>query len=103
MPILVRFTNFCDFHDFQKAVATAFLRISKIPTVNFEINSLFVQKFLFSTNTNLCPKNLNLRLKVKDFSAVLCNQFKGCAHNECKLLFFLHLKLTWFCQTLLQR
>ena len=60
MPILARFTNFCDFHDFRKAVATAFLRISKIPTVNFEINSfsfLFVQEFLFSSDKNLCPRS----------------------------------------------
>ena len=32
MPILARFTNFCDFYGFRKAVATAFLGISKIPT-----------------------------------------------------------------------
>ena len=50
MPILARFTNFCDFHDFRKAIATTFLRISKTPTVNFEIHSffLFVQKFLMT-------------------------------------------------------
>ena len=39
MPILARFTSFCDFHDFRKVVATAFLGISKIAKVNFEINS----------------------------------------------------------------
>ena len=39
MPILARFTNFYDFYDFRKAVATAFLGISKIPTVNVEIHS----------------------------------------------------------------
>ena len=57
-----RFTNFCDFYDFRKAVATAFLGISKIPTVNFEIHSflLFVQKFLFSSDTNLNSRKLNL-------------------------------------------
>ena len=36
MPILARFTNFCDF---RKAKATAYLEISEILTVNFEINS----------------------------------------------------------------
>ena len=41
MPILARFTNFCDFHDFRKAVATAFLGISKLSTVSFEIHSFF--------------------------------------------------------------
>ena len=41
MPVLARFMNFCDFHDFWKAVAAAFLGISKILTVNFEI-SLFL-------------------------------------------------------------
>ena len=45
MPILARFTNFCDFHDFQKTVATVFLRILKIPNINVEIHS-FV-KYLF--------------------------------------------------------
>ena len=44
------FTNFCDFYDFRKAVATAFLGISKIPTVNFEIHSFscyLLKKFCF--------------------------------------------------------
>ena len=71
MPILARFTNFCDFHEFWMAVATAFLGISKIPVIYFEINSLFVQKFLFSNDTNLCPEKLNLGSKLKDFSALL--------------------------------
>ena len=69
MPILTRFTNFCDFHDFRKAVATAFLGISKIPTVNFEINSSYLFKnFCFP---NLCPEKLNLGSKLKDFPAML--------------------------------
>ena len=38
MPILTRFTNSWN-HDFREAAATAFLGISKIPTVNFEIHS----------------------------------------------------------------
>ena len=73
MPILARITNFCVFHDFRKDVATAFLGISKIPTVNFKIHSflLFVQKFLFSSDTNSCPRKLNLGYKLKDFSAML--------------------------------
>ena len=45
MPILARFTNFCDFHDFRKAVATAFLEVSKIPMVHFEIHSFSVHLF----------------------------------------------------------
>ena len=47
MPILARFTNFCDFHDFRKPVANAHLEISKIPTVNFEIHSPFVYSKIF--------------------------------------------------------
>ena len=43
MPDLARFTNFCDFHDFRKAVTTTFLGILKIPALNVEINSfLFI-------------------------------------------------------------
>ena len=74
MPFLARFTNFCDLHDFRIAEATAFLRISKIPIVNFEINSfsfyLFKKNF-FSNDTNLCPEKLTLGSKLKDFSAML--------------------------------
>ena len=47
MPVLARFTNFCVFHDFRKAVATAFLGISKIPVANFEIHSFSF--YLFKT------------------------------------------------------
>ena len=52
MPILARFL---------KAVAIAFLEISKISTVNSEIRSFFsfVQKFLFSSDTNSCREKLN--------------------------------------------
>ena len=49
MPILARLTNFCHFHDFQNAVANAFSGISKIPTVNFEIDS-----FSFYLFKNFC-------------------------------------------------
>ena len=38
MQILARFTNFCDFRNFWKAIVIAFLGISKIPMINFEIN-----------------------------------------------------------------
>ena len=68
MPILARFTNFADFHYFRKAVATA------LRTVNLEINFflfLFVQKFLFSSDTNLRRQKLKLGLKLKDFSVML--------------------------------
>ena len=71
MPILTRLTNFCDFHDFRKA---AFLGISKISTVNFEINSIsfyLFQKFLLSSGTNLCTEKLNSGSNLKDFSAML--------------------------------
>ena len=73
MPISARFTNFCGFHDFRKAVAIAFIEISKIPTVNFEIHSfLFIcSKLLFSIDTSSCPGKLNLRYKEKNFSAML--------------------------------
>ena len=71
MPVLARFTNFCDFHGFRKAVATALLRISKIPPINFEINSYLFKKILFSTDANLCLKKLNLSSKLRDFSAML--------------------------------
>ena len=45
MPILARITNFCDFHNFRKAVATAFLGISKIPMANFNIHSFLFYLF----------------------------------------------------------
>ena len=59
IPILVRFTNFCDFHDFWKAVATAFLGISKIPMVNFEIKSFsfyLSKKFCFPATQICAPR-----------------------------------------------
>ena len=59
MHILARFTNFCDFYHFWKAVATAFFRISEIPMVNVEIHSFSF--YLFKT----------LGYKIKDFSAML--------------------------------
>ena len=73
MPVQTRFTNFSDFHDFWKGVATAFLGTSKIPTVNFEIYSFswHLLKVLFSTDINLCLKKLNSGYKLKDFSAML--------------------------------
>ena len=58
MPILARFTNFYDFHDFREAVANAILRNSEIRTVNFEIHIfLFIcaKKLLFYNDTILCP------------------------------------------------
>ena len=54
MPVLASFTNFCDFHDFVKAVATAFLQISKIPTVDFEINSFNLFKNFCFPVTQIC-------------------------------------------------
>ena len=80
MQILARFTNVCDFYDFWKVVANAFLRISKIPMVNVEIHSFFsfVQKFLSPSVTNLCPAKLNLVYKLKDFSAMLGGRKRNC-------------------------
>ena len=49
MSTLARFTDFCDFHDLRGAVATAFLAILKIPTVNFGIHS-----FSFYLFKNFC-------------------------------------------------
>ena len=54
MPILARFTKFCDFHDIRKAVPTAFLGISKIPTVNVEAHSFsfyLFKNFVFWLHT----------------------------------------------------
>ena len=56
MPILARFTNFCDFYDIRKAVATSLLGIPKTSTVNFGeplFFLLFVQNFCFPV-TQLC-------------------------------------------------
>ena len=60
MPNLARLTNCCDFHDFRKAVATAFLGVSKIPTVNFEIHSFsfyLFKKFCFPA-TQICAPGI---------------------------------------------
>ena len=65
MPILARFTNFCDFYDFRNTVATAFLGISKVPTVDVEIHSFSF--YLFS----MCLAKLYLGYKLKDFLAML--------------------------------
>ena len=57
MPILARFMNFCNFHDFQRAIATAFLGISKIPTVNFEITLfLFICSKCFTVTQMRAPR-----------------------------------------------
>ena len=72
MPILVRFTNFCDFHDFRKALTTTFFGISNIPTVNFEIKafSFYLFKNFCSPVTEMCAPR-SLRSKLKDFLAML--------------------------------
>ena len=91
--------DFCDFHDFGNAVATVFLEISKISKVNFEIHSFsfYLKKNLFSSNTNSCPRKLNLGYKQKDFSAMLVSIHSLLAiyrlfMNETKMLYF-HAKL----------
>ena len=49
MPILARFMDILDsVYGFLKPVATTFLRISKIPRVNFEIHSCSCYLFLRS-------------------------------------------------------
>ena len=70
-PILARFTNFLIFNGFQKDVATEFLRISKIPVVEFEIYTFscyLFKNFCFSmTQTHamgiwILGKNLKIFL-----------------------------------------
>ena len=90
MPILARLTNFYDFYDFRKAVATAFLGISKIPIVNVEIHSflLFVQKCLFSSDTNLSRKKLNSGYKLKDVSAMLLEAALAAYSQKYSIVYF---------------
>ena len=79
MSILARFRNFCDFHDFWKAVATAFLGISKIATVNFEINPFcfyLFKNFCFPVKQTCAQRSWNLRSKLKEFSAMLLTTLK---------------------------
>ena len=61
MPIFVRFTNFCDFYDFRKAVATEFIGIYKILMINVEIHSFF---FLF---VQFVPHIVELRVQTEKF------------------------------------
>ena len=56
MPILTSFTIFSHFHDFRKAVATAFLQMKKIPTVNFVINSFYLFKNFCFPVTQICAQ-----------------------------------------------
>ena len=62
MPILAKFMKFCDFYDFREASATAFLGISKIPVVNFEIHSfsfyLFKNFHFLVTVTQICAPQI---------------------------------------------
>ena len=69
MPALARFMNFCDFHDFWKTVAAAFLGISKIPIVNFEINSFsfyLFKKFCFPM-THIYAREVELGFETERF------------------------------------
>ena len=70
MPILARYKTFQDFFDFQEALETAMLRMSKIPTVGFDVQSFLVicSEVLFSSDTNLPNGKLDLGQKLKDFS-----------------------------------
>ena len=43
MAIVARLTNFCYVSDFGKAIATAFVGISKIPVVKVEIHSFLLR------------------------------------------------------------
>ena len=66
MPILAKFMNFCDFYDFREASTTAFLRISKIPMVNFQIHSfsfyLFKNFRFLVTVTQICALKFESRV-----------------------------------------
>ena len=46
--------EFCDFDGFRKAVATAFLGMSKIPIVKFEIKFFYLFKNLCFPVTQIC-------------------------------------------------
>ena len=62
MPNLAKFTIFCDFHDFQKATATAFLKIPKIPMVNFEIH--FFKPKQVKSKAKYFSLDMNRRVKL---------------------------------------
>ena len=69
MPVLARFSNFCDVHDFWKAVETASIGISKSPMVNFEINSLsfyLFKNFCFPSN-KFVPREVEFRFETETF------------------------------------
>ena len=69
MQILARFTNLCHFYDFWKAVATAYLRISKIPVVNVEIHSFsFIYlKISVSQSHKSVPRKVEFRVQNERF------------------------------------
>ena len=63
--------NVCDFYDFWKLVATAFLGISQILTVNCEIHSFsfyLLKNFCFPV-TKICARKVQFRIQTEDFSA----------------------------------
>ena len=80
IPILAILTNFCDFHDFRKAVATAFLGISKTPMVNFEIHyfSFYLfKKFCFPA-TQFVPQKFEFRVHTEGLIYFYCLQAIKC-------------------------
>ena len=84
MPTLARFTTFYDFLDFQKAVATLFLGISKIPTLNFEIHyfSYYLFKnFNFPDRYILYHEKINSGYKLKYFTAMPVYEKGKCCHR----------------------
>ena len=69
MAMVARLTNFCYVKDVGKAVATAFVGISKIPIVKVEIHSfLFIcSKISVSQCERFVLEKVNVGYKLKDF------------------------------------
>ena len=82
MSILARFMNFCDFYDFRKTVAIAFVGISKIPMVNFEIHSLFVLKIFVFQSHKFVPRKIGFREQTERFFGCAIER-KDCQHDSC--------------------
>ena len=69
MPLLAIFTNFGDLYDSWKAVPAAFLGISKIPRVHFEIHSFscyLLKMFVFGQH-KFVPWAVGFRVKTETF------------------------------------
>ena len=65
---LARLTNFCDFYDFRKAIATAFLQVSIIPMVKVEIYSFYFYLFKnLSPSVKSVPRKVEFRVQTERF------------------------------------